>query len=190
MRDHLQLAADYQAGVLAGSIPACQWVKRACERNRRDLDRQETDAFPYRFDPDSARKICQFAELLPHIKGPLAVVVGRDDQDRPIWNRIVLEPWQCWILTVLFGWRRASDGMRRFRVGLVLIPRKNAKSTIGAVIALYLFATEGSSGSAIPRRRHGTRRRSSPRSRGRWRTDRLSSGKPSVCAWVLAQLAP
>lgn len=145
-RDHLALAADYQAGVLAGSIPACQWVTRACERNRRDLDRQETEAFPYRFDPDSARKICQFAELLPHIKGPLAVVVGRDDQDRPIWNRIVLEPWQCWILTVLFGWRRAADGMRRFRVGLVLIPRKNAKSTIGAVIALYLFATEGSSG--------------------------------------------
>jgi phage terminase large subunit-like protein len=147
MRDHLSMAADYQAGVLAGSIPACQWVKRACERNRRDLDRQETDAFPYRFDPDSARKICQFAELLPHVKGPadICFIRGYDDQERPIWNPLVLEPWQCWVLTVLFGWLR-TDGLRRFRIGLVLVPRKNGKSVLGAIVALYLFATEGTSG--------------------------------------------
>jgi phage terminase large subunit-like protein len=147
MRDHLSMAADYQAGVLAGSIPACQWVKRACERNRRDLDRQETDAFPYRFDPDSARKICQFAELLPHVKGPadICFIRGYDDQERAIWNPIVLEPWQCWVLTVLFGWLR-TDGLRRFRIGLVLVPRKNGKSVLGAIVALYLFATEGTSG--------------------------------------------
>src|SRR5262245_50802364 len=103
-RDHLALAADYQAGVLNGSIPACVWVKRACERNRRDLDRQGSEAFAYRFDPDKARKICQFAELLPHIRGPLSFVIGRDEDDRPIWNPIVLEPWQCWFLSTLFGW--------------------------------------------------------------------------------------
>src|SRR5678816_3081093 len=145
MKDYIQIAAQYQADVLSGAVPACTWVRLACERNRRDLDRQDTSAFPYRFNPDAGAKICQFAELLPHIKGPKAFIVGRDDEDRSLWNTISLEPWQCWILTTLFGWKR-QNGARRFRVALVLVPRKNAKSTIGAVIALYLFAVEGGSG--------------------------------------------
>ncbi len=144
-RDYVQSAADYQAQVLDGTIPACRWVRLACARNRKDLDRQDTDDFPYHFDPERASKICAFAELLPHIKGPKAFVTGRDQQDRPKWNTIQLEPWQCWVLTVLFGWLREDD-LRRFRVGLVLVPRKNAKSTLGAIIALYLFAVEGGSG--------------------------------------------
>jgi len=144
-RDHIALAAQYQADVLAGTVPACKWVKLACARNRKDLDRQGTPEFPYRFDPEKGRNICKFAELLPHIRGPKAFIIGRDEQDRPIWNPIVLEPWQCWILTTLFGWVNAED-MRRFRVGLVLIPRKNAKSTLGAIIALYIFAREGHAG--------------------------------------------
>lgn len=145
VRDHLALAAAYQQGVLDGSIPACKWVRLACERNRSDLDRQGTAEFPYAFDPAAARRICQFAELLPHIKGPKAVTVGEDDSGRALWSTIVLEPWQCWFLTTLFGWLRPG-GLRRFRVALMLVPRKNAKSTIGAIIALYVFAVEGVSG--------------------------------------------
>jgi phage terminase large subunit-like protein len=144
-KDYIAIAAQYQADVLSGAIPACKWVRLACERNRRDLDRQDTEAFPYRFEPDAGTRVCRFAELLPHIKGPKAFVVGKDDDDRPMWNTIELEPWQCWLLTCLFGWRR-QDGLRRFRVALWLLPRKNAKSTIGAVIALYMFAVEGGSG--------------------------------------------
>jgi len=87
MKDYIAIAAQYQAAVLSGTIPACKWVKLACVRNRRDLDRQDTAAFPYRFDPDAGRRICQMAEMLPHIKGPCAFVVGKDDQERPIWNR-------------------------------------------------------------------------------------------------------
>jgi phage terminase large subunit-like protein len=145
MRDHIALAAQYQSDVLSGKIPACKWVTLAAERNRKDLDRQDTEDFPYRFDAEAGRRICQFAELLPHIRGPKAFVVGRDDNDRPIWNRLVLEPWQCWLLSTLFGWQR-EDGTRRFRVGLILIPRKNGKSVLGAVVSLYMLAFEGGSG--------------------------------------------
>ncbi len=127
-RDYIALAAQYQADVLAGIIPACKWVKLAAERNRRDLDRQDTDAFPYRFDPGAARRICQMAEMLPHVKGAKATIIGTDDLGRPIWNPLVLEPWQCWMLTSLMGWKRTDNGLRRFRVSLCLIPRKNAKA--------------------------------------------------------------
>jgi phage terminase large subunit-like protein len=143
--DYIALAAQYQADVLTGTVPACKWVRLACERNRRDLDRQDTDDFPYRFEPDAARRICQMAEMLPHVKGPKAQIVGQDDEGRPVWATIELEPWQCWVLTVLFGWVH-RNGRRRFRSGMVLVPRKNAKSTLGAVIALYMLTADGESG--------------------------------------------
>lgn len=145
-RDYVALAAQYQTDVLGGMIPACQAVRLACERNRRDLDRQSTAGFPYRFDPDAARRICRMAEMLPHIKGPKAMVIGHDDGGRRIWNPIVLEPWQCWIYCTMFGWLHATTGLRRFRVALILVPRKNAKSTMGAIIALYMLTADGESG--------------------------------------------
>lgn len=145
-RDYVGMAADYQADVLAGRIVACRYVKEACERNRRDLDRQETDDFPFRFDPAAARRICQTAEMLPHIKGPKAKIIGRDDDGRPIWNPIQLEPWQCWYLTTMFGWKHAETRLRRFRISMLLVPRKNAKSTIAAVIVLYMLTSDGESG--------------------------------------------
>lgn len=149
MKDFIALAAQYQADVIAGRVPACRWVRQACERNRRDLDRQGAEDFPYRFDPEVGRRICQFAEMLPHVKGPKAQIVGYDDQQRPVWATIQLEPWQCWLLTTIFGWVRVSDGLRRFRVALVLIPRKNAKSTIAAIAALYMLVVDGESGAEV-----------------------------------------
>lgn len=145
-RDYVSLAADYQAGVLKGTIPACKWVKLACKRNRKDLDRQGSTDFPYRFDPDVARRICTMAEMLPHIKGPEAFIVGKDDEGRDIWNPIRLQPWQCWILTTIFGWLRVSDGKRRFRIAFTLVPRKNAKSTIAAVVVLFMLVADSESG--------------------------------------------
>lgn len=146
MKDFIAIAAQYQADILSGTIPACKWVRLACERNRRDLERQDTETFPYRFDAAAGARICQMAEMLPHVKGPKAVIVGQDDEGRPIWNPLDLEPWQCWLLTTLFGWKRVSDGLRRFRVSLWLLPRKNAKSTIAAVVVLYMLVADGESG--------------------------------------------
>lgn len=145
-RDYIALAATYQAGVLSGSIPACQWVRLACARNRRDLDRQGQRDFPYTFDSKAGAKICTFAEMLPYVSGRgFAEVTGRDEEGRPIWKKLELQPWQCWLLTTMFGWKNAA-GLRRFRVGLVMLPRKNGKSTLGAIIALYMLVNDGEPG--------------------------------------------
>ncbi len=146
MKDYVAMAAQYQADVLSGAIPACKWVRLACERNRRDIGRQDTEGFPYRFDPAAASKICAFAELLPHIKGPEAKAIGYDDEDQPIWNKLRLEPWQVWFFTTLFGWVCVGSGLRRFRVSLTLIPRKNGKSTLGAIVVLYMLCASGEGG--------------------------------------------
>lgn len=132
--------------MLRGRIPACKWVRLACERNRRDRKRQRTKAFPFRFDEAAALAFCASAEQFPHIKGPKAKVIGRDAEGRPIWNPIQLEPWQCWNFTTLFGWQHVETTLRRFRVGLILVPRKNAKSTLGAIVLLYMLGPDGELG--------------------------------------------
>lgn len=151
MKDYVGVARQYEEDVRTGVVSACRWVKLACRRNQRDLERQNTEDFPYRFDADAARKICQFAEQLPHVKGPKAVRTGEfyegsDGRQYAIWASINLEPWQCWLLTTIFGWLRVEDGLRRFRVAFPLVPRKNAKSTIGAIVVLFMLTCDGESG--------------------------------------------
>lgn len=147
-RDYVSLARQYEDDVLSGAVPVCKWTRLAVERNRRDLERADAGDpdFPYEFSEAKARAICRAAELLPHIKGPKAKIVGKDDDGRPLWATIELEPHQCWFLTTLFGWLRRGTELRRFRVGLYLVPRKNAKSTLAAIVALYMLAADGESG--------------------------------------------
>lgn len=144
----MDLARQYEDQVLTGTVPVCKWVRLACERNRRDHDRAMLGdpSFPYQFDEDAASRICIAAEQLPHIKGPKAKVIGRDEEGRLLWATIQLEPWQCWVLTTLFGWLHAEGGLRRFRQAFILVPRKNAKSTLGAVVALYMLTADGEGG--------------------------------------------
>lgn len=147
LRDYVAIARQYEADVRSGARPACKWVRLACERNVSDQQRAEAHdpTFPYRFDDGRAADICRMAEMLPHVEGPAATVIGRDDDGRPIWAPIRLEPWQCWLLTTIFGWLNAA-GQRRFRVALTLVPRKNGKSVIGAIVALYMLTSDGESG--------------------------------------------
>jgi len=143
-RDYLQIARMYEDEVRAGDVPACRWVRLACDRNARDRKRAGKRGFPYRFAPARAIAICQAVELMPHIKGPKAKQRLVNGEWR--WATLHLEPWQIWILTTVFGWVRDIDGLRRFRTVLVLVPRKNAKSTISAAVGNYQFSAARDSG--------------------------------------------
>jgi phage terminase large subunit-like protein len=137
VKDFVGLGRRYAEQVVSREIPACKWVRLACERQLRDLERGEE--YPYRFDEAAASRVCEFIELLPHTKGQ--------------WARrretISLEPWQCFVLTVVFGWLHRETGLRRFREGYVEVPRKNAKSTLSSGIGLYLFAADGEPGAEV-----------------------------------------
>lgn len=136
---HTQAANTYIKGVLSGKIPACKWVKLACQRQKNDLERAKKADFPYRFDKEKAEKVCKFIENLPHTKGVWAAK----------GELIRLEPWQCFIYTTLFGWVKKSDGMRRFREAYIEVPRKNGKSILGAGTGNYMLAADGEFGSEI-----------------------------------------
>lgn len=134
---HTGRANHYARQVVAGKIPACQWVRLACQRHLDDLKKSKTAAFKFRFDPAKAEKICNFIELLPHVKGQWA------------GSTITLEPWQEFSLCCVFGWVHKKTGLRRFREMYLEVPRKNAKSVLAAGIGLYMLTEDGEAGAEV-----------------------------------------
>jgi phage terminase large subunit-like protein len=54
----------------------------------------------------------------------------------------ILEPWQRDLVETIFGWKRMADGLRRYRMVYVEIPKKNGKSTFAAALALLLLVMD------------------------------------------------
>ncbi|MCG8434990.1 MAG: terminase large subunit, partial [Gammaproteobacteria bacterium] len=75
----------------------------------------------------------------PHVKGSWA-------RAREL---IVVEDWQCFTVALPFGWVDRNSGYRRFRVVYIEVPRKNAKTTLSAPIALYMLTADGEQGAEI-----------------------------------------
>jgi phage terminase large subunit-like protein len=85
----------------------------------------------------SARVRESFARHLTHVKGEWA------------GTKFELAEWQFReIVEPLFNTRR-PDGLRQFRTAYVEVPRKNAKSTLAAGLALYLLYADGEAGAEI-----------------------------------------
>lgn len=162
---YAERALRYARAVLAGEVVACKWIKAAAQRQLDDLARagqlvdgqvleleardaaQADPDWPYYFDAAAGAHVCQFIELLPHVKGEWA---------RPTWVNglprfptIVLEDWQVFFLVVLFGWKRSASGLRRFVRAYLEVARKNAKSTLAAGVALYMLAADGEPGAEV-----------------------------------------
>ena len=139
MGRHVDAALDYARRVQSGEIAACKWARLAVDRQLDDLAREPGDSWPWVFDADRAERPCDFLELLPHIKGKWA-------RERRL---IELDPWQCFILTTVFGWVHRDTGLRRFREVYLEIPRKNAKSTLSSGVALYMLTADGEQGAEV-----------------------------------------
>lgn len=143
------IATQYARDVVEGRIPSCKWHRLTCKRHLDDIVRATVGAFPYVFDPEltdakgktyrPAQRICDFAQLMPHIKGDWAAR----------GQRIALEAWQVFILASIFGWVHRDTGKRRFRVADLFVPRKNAKSTAASVIGNYMLAVDGEFGAEV-----------------------------------------
>ena len=79
----------------------------------------------YYLDKQRGQEIIDFfSDLLTHVRGPL--------KGKPF----KLELWQAAIIGHLYGWKSKKTGFRRYRELLLLIPRKNGKSLLGAGLAL------------------------------------------------------
>ncbi len=93
----------------------------------------------YYFDKKAAKRAVDWIEkYTTHVKGELAT------------KPIILEDWQKKdIVEPIFGTKDKLTGLRRYSTVYIEIPRKNAKSTLGAAIGLLLLMADGELGAEI-----------------------------------------
>lgn len=119
-------ALDYAMEVLVGAIPACSYVKLACQRFINDLEREDIW-----YDINAAERFYKFCRQLKHYKGP--------DRGKPI----ELDPWEKFVFGNIYGWKRVDPDLPkerwiwRFKFNYIEVPRKNGKTTISAAAAAY-----------------------------------------------------
>jgi Phage integrase family len=129
----VQSAVEYAADVVAGTVDAGHLVHLACERFRRDLD-EDT----WEFRPEAERAM-DFAGQMPNIKG---IEAGRP---------LRLMPWQRLVFTNLFGFVEPGTNTRRFRQGVVFVPRGNGKDHEGGAEGYAAAVTRIRPGSCLTR---------------------------------------
>ncbi len=128
---------EYSYDILDGKIEACQKHKWVCERFLNDLERANTDDFPYIWDEEKAVKIVEWFTYLRHTKG---VLKGKS---------IELTTWQRFVQCNIFAWVHRDTGYRRFTKAYVQVGRKNTKSQMLSGDGLYELMADGESGSEV-----------------------------------------
>lgn len=95
-----------------------------------ERQRRESDSPPdgYEWSEDEASKACALAEQLAYPKGPKR------------GERFILEPWEVWLVRVIFGWRDDVTHLPRFHRVSIWLPKGNGKSPLAAAIGLITIA--------------------------------------------------
>jgi phage terminase large subunit-like protein len=113
----------YAQAVVNGEIVAGPFVRGACQRHLNDLKHAEERGFYYD-EHEASEAIAFFEECL--------CLNGGQFEGLPF----ILFPWQCFVVGSLFGWKRASDDMRRFRVAFIEAGKGCGKSPMSAALGL------------------------------------------------------
>jgi phage terminase large subunit-like protein len=123
---------QYLDDVESGRVTVCDAMRKSTARFKADLEASKKKNSPYYFDESKADKIIEFIEHLVQFEEPFA--------GRPLH----LEPWQCFFLGQLYGWRNRKTKMRRFKKALLFMGRKQGKTILASALALYeIFSKPG-----------------------------------------------
>jgi phage terminase large subunit-like protein len=137
IRNYQAIADQYIDEVISGKIISGRWTRLACERQRNDLLRQDTENFPYVYDASIGARACRFCELMPHVEGKQ--FAGK---------KIILQPWQVFVTLTVFSWRD-KEGGSRFRRAYTSVAKGNGKSTWASPIALFRAFADNEPGSQV-----------------------------------------
>ena len=118
-------ATRYAQRVVNGDVLAGRAVRLACARHLRDLTRQRSAEFPFYYDDKAAQHIVDFFPTF------LTIHDGRP---------FVLPEWLQFSFGSIFGWKRVSDGLRRFRVGYLETAKGSVKTPGAGGLGLYGLA--------------------------------------------------
>lgn len=119
--------------IKSGKIEVSEKVKITYENVVNDLN----NPGKYHFDIDKATRPIKFIETFcKHSKGQWA--------GKPV----ILDLWQKAIIQTIFGFVD-EKGFRRYREALIIVARKNGKSTLLSAIGLYMLYADGEGGAQV-----------------------------------------
>jgi phage terminase large subunit-like protein len=133
-RQFVQDALRYARKTAEDPSAASMHARMSCERFLRDHEAAQKPDSQWSFDNLAALKAMVFAAQMPNIKGPEA--------GKPIR----LMDWQKLVYANVFGFKERATGGRRFRQGVVYVPKGNGKTTISAPLAMYMTFGENEGG--------------------------------------------
>lgn len=118
-------ATQYARRVVKGDVIAGELHILACKRHLNDLKRQNTEDFPYYYNPAKANEIIEYAETLTIAEGHNPKPVKLIDS-------------QAFDLGVTFGWFKCSNDKRRFRRRYKSMARQNGKTFENGIMGTYI----------------------------------------------------
>ena len=134
---NLDKAKEYAQHVLSHQKEHCEENILAAERFFRDL---ENPAFE--MDVDMVDFVIHFIEnVIVHQQGDDMFAVSI--RNKPL----LLQPWQHFVVVNLFGFYYKGTNERRFKEALIMLARKNGKTSFTAAIALAYQILDTDSGS-------------------------------------------
>ena len=129
---------EYYDKIKSGEIIVCNKINQVMEMLNDVLQSQHLAPYKYYFDEDTGSRPIEFIEMFcKHSKGKWA------------GTNVKLELWQKCIIQALYGILNKQTGLRRFKEFLIVIARKNGKTTLAAALSLYEFIASGEGGAQV-----------------------------------------
>lgn len=137
MKHYRQVAEQYADDVVSGKRVAGKEIVAACERWKKDLQRDDLELREH--DPDLAINIME--TTLVHAQ-------GEDLDGSPLLGKpFILAPWQVFIVYNLLGFYYTGTNNRRFKEAFIEVGRKNGKTSLVAGLAWAVSIMQRQSGS-------------------------------------------
>ena len=130
------MIVEYHNKLQSGEIITSYKVKRTYQHIVEDIINNEQSQWEY--DPDRAKHAIDFIEVFTkHSKGAMG--------GKPF----ILELWQKALVSAMFGIVDKIDGTRKYQETVLIVGRKNGKSTLASAIGLYLMIADGELGPEV-----------------------------------------
>lgn len=130
------MTTAYAKLIVNDEVPASKQVKLACERHLKDLERVDDDNFGWYFDEQAAYR-------------PIRFIEEKIKPSKGDFSKMVMQPFQHFILGSLFGWKDKHTHKRRFTQALIFMARKNGKTALNSGVAAYMTGFDGERGAEV-----------------------------------------
>lgn len=139
IKHYRQTAIKYAQDVIDGTVIAGADIVNACKRFLSDLERDDLE---YRDkEPDAC--ITLMEGMFVHRKGEML------DGTPLLGKPLKLEPWQVFIVCNLLGFWYKGTQERRYKEALIMLGRKNGKTSFVAALAFAVSILQRHSGSTV-----------------------------------------